>query len=86
MAANFRLFISKKRDEIVLKCMGMLDGSSACEILRRLEECTGSRHPVIIDLKEVSELHPLGMEVLKSGINGRYLKLGKTVKLLTNDR
>jgi len=81
MAHKFRLFVSIDREEVIFKCRGRFDGSAACEVLRRIEEYSNGPDPIIIDLEGVNNLQPIGMEVLKSAIDGRYLKLGKKVFL-----
>lgn len=81
MVKNFELFVSMEPHEVVLKCRGRFDGSAACEVLRRIDEYSSGPDPIIIDLEGVDNLQPIGMEVLKSAIDGRYLKLGKKVFL-----
>lgn len=65
MAGNFRIVVSRERDNLHLKLVGDFDGSSALELINALLENGGSDHCVFIHTNGLKEVHPFGKAVFQ---------------------
>jgi hypothetical protein len=65
MAANFKIFVNRERDNLHLRLAGDFDGSSALDLIRVLSEECGSANRVIIHTDGLRGVHPFGKAVFQ---------------------
>jgi len=75
MGANFRIDVTRQNRSILFKLHGDLNGSSACEVLRRMENYKGSAL-IILDFSRIRKCHPFGIDILKKGIRKEVIIKG----------
>ena len=75
MAPNFKIFSHQNSDNLHLKLSGDFDGSSAYELIHKLEKYNGSKSRVFIHTCTLSSVHPFGLNVFRK--NGSIKKLSQ---------
>jgi anti-anti-sigma regulatory factor len=69
MASNFKIFVHANSENIHLKLTGDFDGSSAHELLNTLKKYCRRTSGTYIHTSCLRQIHPFGLEVLKSNLD-----------------
>ena len=81
MSEKFELFGYRTNDILHLKLLGEFDGSSACELVKKIKEDGPGTSKIIVDTTEVRSIHPFGRVVLQNRLGQVSRKLiGLTFK------
>jgi anti-anti-sigma regulatory factor len=93
MAANFRMSTRKKeKGRIVIQMSGDFDGSSAWELIHKLNECSGKNDVIEVDTDGLKTLAPFGKDILISHLSPigksvpRYVITGSNADFLSDVR
>jgi hypothetical protein len=68
VAANFRIFSRRKGNSTDVNLSGILDGSSAFELLHFLKEKCEGCEKVVIHTRGIREIHPFGRETFQRNL------------------
>jgi len=79
MASNFKILIHRNDENLHVKLLGDLDGSSAWELIDGLKKQCHGINRIFIHTNSLEQVHPFGREVCK-----RYLSpsLGKSIRIV----
>ena len=66
MSQKFELSSCRTNDILHLKLLGEFDGSSACELVKKIKEDGSGASQIIVDTTEVRRVHPFGRIVLQN--------------------
>jgi hypothetical protein len=81
MPQKFELSSCRINDILHLKLLGEFDGSSACELVKKIKEDGSGALQIIVDTAEVRSIHPFGRIVLQNRLGQVSRKLiGLTFK------
>jgi anti-anti-sigma regulatory factor len=81
MPQKFELSSCRTNDILHLKLLGEFDGSSACELVKKIKEDGAGASQIIVDTTEVRSIHPFGRMVLQNRLGQVSRKLiGLTFK------
>ncbi len=84
MSRRFSIRASLTGARYVLRLRGELDGSTACLVLQAMERAPGRAREVVVDLAEVTELEPFGVDVLSRG--ARAYGRGRPVRIVATEQ
>ena len=73
MASNFRIFYHRNSDNLHLKLMGDLDGSSALELANILKTQQNSVRKIFIHTSNLSSIHPFGLDAFQKNCTANKL-------------
>jgi anti-anti-sigma factor len=76
MAKAFKIQTAEKSDTLILRVSGEIDGSSALELSKHLEDHVERFSRVVIDLQRLSSVHPFGRAVFEKAIRRCCLRQG----------
>ena len=77
MSSNFKIYYLKTRYSIHLRLAGDFDGSSAYDLIHKLEKYSKDFYEIFIDTNELKTIHPFGKDVFQKN-------LGNSNKLYRN--
>lgn len=75
--SEFRISLSPTPDGLTLVLGGFIDGTSAWEVIKRLEVFERAAYPVTLDLNGVTEVHWLAAQILTRGLDYIYISKAK---------
>ena len=83
MSANFQMKFNKRDNYLYIRLSGDFDGSSACELLNRLNENPSENGYIVIDTNELKKNASLAAARLNAGsIPGTCRQAGCFLKVL----
>lgn len=69
MAANFKIVTNRVgKNNIIVNLIGDFDGTSAWELIRRLEQVSGKNKTVEVNTNRITSLASFGLGVLRSNV------------------
>jgi anti-anti-sigma regulatory factor len=74
VAQDFEVRVGEQNGCIMVRIVGDLDGSSACEVLRVLEHNHTEAVPTVLDFSGLKTIHWFGAQVLTEGLKSYRLK------------
>jgi len=73
MALNFKIIRHRNSDNLHLKLIGHLDGSSAYELIHALEADIGNPGKIFVHTCNLKGIHPFGVNIIQN--NGAVKRL-----------
>lgn len=84
MAANFRIDTSKENSKsVIINIIGDFDGTSAWELINKLEECSKKNSLVVVNTKGLKCFEPFGLGVFER--NASQLSASPSRFVVTGD-
>lgn len=65
MSSNFKIYYLKTRYSIHLRLAGDFDGSSAYDLIHKLEKYSKDFYEIFIDTSDINNIHSFGREVFQ---------------------
>jgi anti-anti-sigma regulatory factor len=78
MALNFKIICHQNSENLHLKLMGDLDGSSAYELIDTLKKYSGIARKVFIHTCSLSSVHSFGLDVFQKNYDIKKLSRALT--------
>lgn len=75
MSPKFELSSHRTNDILHLQLMGEFDGSSACELVKKIREEGSGASQILVDTTKVQTVHPFGKMVLQNSFGQVSRKL-----------
>jgi len=69
MAANFRISIHRKNEDLHLKLVGDFDGSSAFELINVLKKNWNGAYKVFIHTESLKDIYPFGRHTFQQNLS-----------------
>ncbi|QTA93118.1 hypothetical protein [Desulfonema magnum] len=79
MATNFRILSHRKRNNLHLKLTGDFDGSSAYELINKLEANCGSVVRIFIHTGSLKTIYPFGQKVFQNKLSVPSSEVSKLI-------
>ena len=79
MASNFKILIHRNDENLHVKLLGDLDGSSAWELINGLKKHCYGISRIFIHTNSLKQVHPFGREVLHKNLSA---PIGKSVRIV----
>jgi len=73
MSANFELSFTKHASNLQIALSGEFDGSSAWELINTLHEHYAGQDRIIIDTRNLGQIHPFGRHVFTTRLDPRRI-------------
>lgn len=75
MSPKFELSSHRTNDILHLQLVGEFDGSSACELIKKIREDGSGASKILVDTTGVQSVHPFGKIVLQNSLGQVSRKL-----------
>lgn len=75
MSQKFELSSHRTNDILHLQLLGEFDGSSACELIKKIREVGSGASQILVDTTRVQGVHPFGKTVLQNRLGPVSRKL-----------